>query len=99
MFPVPLPDNIHMIYQYLCNDRGAYHVANFPLIGGTVWSERKEKNVHRDILNILAPLLCQDVHFDAIILPDSDDTDLVNILSFMYGGRWALRIFIQAVVR
>ena len=65
----------------------AIHVAKFPLFSGTVYAPGIERNVHRDILNILSPLLCQDVRYDAVIVPDASDTDLVNMISFMYGGR------------
>ena len=60
-------------------------MAKFPFFSGPVWAEGSVRNVHRDILNILAPLLRQDVRFDAVIMPDANDTDIVNIVSFMYG--------------
>ena len=87
MFPPPPVENLRIIYNYLCHDRGAIHVAKFPLFSGTVYAPGIERNVHRDILNILSPLLCQDVRYDAVIVPDASDTDLVNMISFMYGGR------------
>ena len=65
----------------------ARHTAKFSLFGGSTWARGAERFVHRDLLNILAPLVSQDTSYDAIIMPDANDNELINITNFIYWGR------------
>ena len=84
---VPLGLNVRLIFDYLCANSDAHHTAKFSLFGGSTWARGAERFVHRDMLNILAPLVSQDTRYDAIIMPDADDNELINIINFIYGGR------------
>ena len=79
--------NVRHIFEYLCGDSDARHTAKFSLFGGSTWARGAERFVHRDLLNILAPLVSQDTSYDAIIMPDANDNELINITNFIYGGR------------
>ena len=81
---VPLGLNVRLVFDYLCDAR---HTAKFSLFGGSTWARGAERFVHRDLLNILTPLVSQDTSYDAIIMPDADDSELINITNFIYGGR------------
>ena len=84
---VPLGLNVRLVFDYLCGDSDARHTAKFSLFGGSTWARGAERFVHRDLLNILAPLVSQDTSYDAIIMPDANDNELINITNFIYGGR------------
>ena len=84
---VPLGLNVRLVFDYLCGDSDARHTAKFSLFGGSTWARGAERFVHRDLLNILAPLVSQDTSYDAIIMSDANDNKLINITNFIYGGR------------
>ena len=85
--PPPKGTNVRLIYEYLCGDSDAHHTAKFSLFGGSTWAMGAERFVHRTLLNFLAPLVKQDTTYDAIIMPDADDNELINITNIIYGGR------------
>ena len=68
---VPLGLNVRLVFDYLCGDSDARHTAKFSLFGGSTWARGAERFVHRDLLNILAPLVSQDSSYDAIIMSKS----------------------------
>ena len=82
------------IFGYLLEDSGASFLAKFPVVAGLAWTGRgrggeiegKERMVHQELLLSLSPTLPDYV--DMIMLPDGSDNTLINLVSFLYCGRY-----------
>lgn len=83
----PPPDNIRILFEYLCQDPSAHHLAKFSLYAGSSAEEGVERPVHRAVLAALTPLVLQNPELDAIIIPDGTDDTLIQLLNYLYSGR------------